>query len=69
MRCVCMIRFDFAVIGIEYIGAAPTELDVQYIEWKQMEDEIVRQESLTAGNSIDDVNNDAEGLTYFLDGR
>jgi hypothetical protein len=65
---LAVTRFGYAVVGIQYPGTAPT-FNVQYIEWQQMADTISRQEALTAGASLDAVKNDADGLTYFWDGR
>jgi hypothetical protein len=65
---VDVTRLGYAVVGVEYPGTAPT-FDIQYIEWRQMANQIVRQLPLTPGASLDEVKNDADGLKYFWDGR
>jgi cell migration-inducing and hyaluronan-binding protein len=60
-------QFGYAVVGVQYPGTAPT-FDIQYIEWRQMANQIVRQLPITPGTSLDEVKNDVDGLKYFWDG-
>ncbi|ELU07395.1 hypothetical protein CAPTEDRAFT_223259 [Capitella teleta] len=60
-----MPQGDNILIGMSYEGVSSYEL--VYDEWKQMEDEVVSSSQMSAGNSLTNVINDPQGLTYFDD--
>lgn len=48
---------------------AETTFIVEYDEWKQMEDDVSGEEELTEAASIEEVNEDENGMKYFFDSQ